>query len=292
MLIGHEKTAAHLKELAAKGVFSHGYIFHGPAMVGKRTTALALAHFLEKQTFVSPAEGEVLQDAKVIDLAFMKQIKPEAKDSLGIDAVRTIKEFLFQKPNTSIRRTAIIDDGDFLSPEAQNAILKIAEEPPPSSLIILIATDIDGLLPTISSRLQKIYFGTVPEREIVGWLIKERGTTKKIAEDTARRSFGKPGFALRLLEDKEFQATLKSAEQLLILSQDKRRDFIKKLLENEEFSVLEFIDALTICLANRGFKEKIDISRWHKTLALRQNQANFNLNPKLQMENLFITNEA
>ena len=48
MLVGHGKIIKDLKELVAKNKLSHGYIFHGPPMVGKRTVALALARFLEK----------------------------------------------------------------------------------------------------------------------------------------------------------------------------------------------------------------------------------------------------
>ena len=56
------------------------------------------AQFLEKGIFETVAEGEVLQDIKVIDLAFVKQLDPDKKgDSIGIDAVREMKNFLWQK---------------------------------------------------------------------------------------------------------------------------------------------------------------------------------------------------
>jgi len=83
-----------------------------------------------------------------------------------------------------VRRTAIIDECELLTTEAQNALLKITEEPPLSSLLVLATNDLDALLPTISSRLQKIYFGIVTEKEIVAWLTGERGIVKKIAEGT------------------------------------------------------------------------------------------------------------
>ena len=112
------------------------------AIVALSTLALALANFLEHGTFVPPAESAVLQDAKIIDLAFMKLLKPDAAgDSIGIDAAREIKNFLWQRPNVSARRTHIIDDAAMMTNEAQNAILKVTEEPPSSSLLILISTD-------------------------------------------------------------------------------------------------------------------------------------------------------
>jgi DNA polymerase III delta prime subunit len=284
MLIGHENIVADLKRLAKSGNLSHGYIFFGPAMVGKRTVAQALAKFLEKQEFVPWAEGEALQDAKVVDLASAKYLDPNVKNSIGIDAVREIKNFLSQKPNISARRTAIIDDCELLTAEAQNALLKITEEPPASALLILATSDIDVLLPTISSRLQKIYFGTVPQKEIVAWLADERGIAKKEAEEVAKKAQRKPGLALRLLEDNDLKEIMESAEKLFKLTPDKRRDFVKKLLEDEGFNFGKLLDAMILHLAANG--QVKNAAQWHKFLALRQNAANFNLNPKLQLEAL------
>ena len=102
-MIGHEAIVDDLKDLSARGVLGHGYIFVGPAMVGKRTVATALGHYLEKGVF-EPARGsdvidgveathqEVLQDIKIIDVAFMKMLNPDASgDSIGIDAAREVK---------------------------------------------------------------------------------------------------------------------------------------------------------------------------------------------------------
>ncbi len=159
-------------------------------MVGKRTVAQALAHFLEKGEFEPcPPANEILQDAKLIDLAFAKQLDRELKDSISIDAVREIKNFLWQRPNVSPKRTLIIDEAELLTTEAQNALLKITEEPPASSLLIVVASDLDGIMPTILSRLQKIHFGAVPEAEIAKWLANTgKRPGKPTGRSTRRRS--------------------------------------------------------------------------------------------------------
>ena len=203
MILGHKKLIEDFTKLANAHKLGHAYLFCGSAMIGKRTFATALARFLEKGSFEVPATGEVLQDTKIIDLAFAKQLDPDKKgDSIGIDAAREIKDFLWQKPNASPRRTLILDEAEFLTTEAQNALLKITEEPPQSSLIILISSDPDGLLPTILSRVEKIYFGLVPECEIAPWLTKERKLSATEAKTLAKRSFGKPGLAIRFLKMK------------------------------------------------------------------------------------------
>src|ERR1700733_12334468 len=132
MLIGHKGIIGDMKKLAEKGQLSHGYIFYGPSMVGKRMIAVGLAKFLETGEFDSLKEHEVLQDYTVIT-------SPN-KNSIGIDAVREIRHFLWQKPVASLKRTLIIDEAELLTTEAQNALLKIAEEPPASSLLILVAS--------------------------------------------------------------------------------------------------------------------------------------------------------
>lgn len=291
MLIGHEAIISDLKELNERGALGHGYIFAGPAMVGKRTVATALSHFLEKGTFEPPRDAaseheEVLQDFKIIDVAFMKMLNPDASgDSIGIDAAREVKTFLWQRPNTSARRTLIIDNAELLTTEAQNALLKITEEPPASSLLILITSDVESILPTIVSRLPKIYFGAVPQAAIETWLVKEEGIAKAKAAALAKRSLGKPGIVWRMLHDAAFQKNLELAEAFLKTTPTGRRDFIKKLIEPDEFSLRIFLDAVIMTLAWET-PSKAKSAFWHKTLKLYEGVNNFSLNPRLQLEAL------
>ena len=135
-IIGHRKIITDIQALHAGGTLGHGYIFFGPSMVGKRTIAGALAHYLEKGIFKPADDTAVVQDLKIIDIAFMKSLNSDASgDSIGIDAVREVRNFLWQRPNTSTRRTLIIDNAELLTTEAQNALLKITEEPPTSLLL-------------------------------------------------------------------------------------------------------------------------------------------------------------
>ncbi len=108
MLIGHGKIIEDLKRLAAEKKLSHGYIFYGPAMVGKRLVAQNFANFLETDDFSEP---KLLRDTLLI--------APDAKGTVSIDSIRTIKNFLWQKPNTSAYRTVIIDDAELMTSEAQ-----------------------------------------------------------------------------------------------------------------------------------------------------------------------------
>lgn len=288
MILGREKVTADFRKLVNSGALGHAYLFYGPAMGGKRTFATALARFLEKGVFEPPAEGEILQESKTIDLAFAKRLDPDKKgDSIGIDAALEIKNFLWQKPNMSPRRTLILDEAEFLTTEAQNALLKITEEPPASSLIILVSPDPESLLPTILSRIEKIYFGLVPEKEIVGWLSNERKLGAIDAKKFAKQSFGKPGLAIRLAEDEHLQNNIELAERFLKVQPAGRRDLIKEILEPDNFSLHVFVDALILALAAEKEGKTRNIL-WHRALALADRESNFTLNPRLQLENLFV----
>jgi DNA polymerase-3 subunit delta' len=287
MLIGHKAIIDDLQKLAKANELPHGYIFHGSALAGKRTVAAALARFLEKGEFDPPTENEILQDAKIIDLAFAKQLDPKLKDSISIDAVREIKHFLWQKPNVSLRRTLIIDEAELLTADAQNALLKITEEPPVSSLLIIVTDDLEDLMPTILSRLQKIYFGLVPEAEIAAWLEKEHGIPKAKATLLAKRSLGKPGLAWKLTNDKPLIKNLELAEKFLKTAPVARKDFIKKLIEPDDFNLRIFLDAVIMDLAWKQSSAPRS-ALWHKALELQRNATNFGLNPRLQLENLLI----
>lgn len=289
-IIGHEAIIADLKDLNTRGALGHGYIFIGPAMVGKRTLAIALGHYLEKGIFepagTEAGHEEVLQDIKIIDLAFMKMLHPDASgDSIGIDAAREVKTFLWQKPNTSARRTLIIDNAELLTTEAQNALLKITEEPPESSLLILITSDIESILSTIVSRLPKIYFGAVPQTTIEKWLANNENVSKSKIAQLTKRSLGKPGIAWRMLHDEVFQKNLELADAFLKTVPTDRRDFIKKLIDPDDFSLRIFLDAVIMTLAWET-PSKAKSTFWHKTLKLYDGINTFSLNPRLQLEAL------
>ncbi len=75
----------------------------------------------------------------------------------GIDAVREAQRFIWQKPARSARKTIILADAATLTREAQDAFLKIVEEPPEHGLVLFVARDPAFLSPALQSRFQKLY---------------------------------------------------------------------------------------------------------------------------------------
>jgi len=142
-----EELVNNFRKLIENDKLSHSYLFFG-AGKEKSIFSWSLANFLEKEKFEKPKEF----------LSELLIISPNEKGSIGIDKIRNIVYYLWQEPTASSKRVVIIEDAEALTIEAQNAALKVVEEPPRKSLIIFLTKTAEDLLPTLNSRLQKIFF--------------------------------------------------------------------------------------------------------------------------------------
>ncbi len=274
MLIGHEKLVKNFKELAEKKALANCYLFFGPPRVGKKLFAASLANFLETGDFEKP---KLLIDFLLIE--------PDAEATIGIDQARYLKSFLWQKPAASARRTAIINDSEAMTAEAQNAILKISEEPPESSLLIIVANDHEKLWPTLQSRLQKIYFSPVPRKLVENWLRDSIDCKADEAKRITEASYGQPGLALLTASNKEFQSLRQSAEKFLKSGFWEHRNIVKAMLEDEKFNLSRFLEALLMVVSKDAAAGK-NPDLWHKISSLRRDNESYNVNPRLQLESL------
>ncbi|MEX2031672.1 MAG: AAA family ATPase, partial [Dehalococcoidia bacterium] len=172
-VFGHDHAVEALRRVIREGNLSHAYLVSGPDGVGKATLVRRLA-----QTLVSPsAEDPTVPDLttrasrqlEAGELADIERIAiggvcdesnhDHVKDNstrIRICQVRRIERVAFLAPFAAPRRIFVIDTANNLQPEAAHALLKTLEEPPPGVLIVLLATDVDDLLPTIRSRCQHI----------------------------------------------------------------------------------------------------------------------------------------
>ncbi len=277
-VLGHATLAKSLKGFAKEGRLAHGYIFFGPRGVGKFAFAQAFANYLETGTF------EMVAERPLIDyFVLSKETIDSESSSIGVDAVRSLQKFLYDKPIASARRTAILSDADLLTTEAQNALLKITEEPPAHALIIVIIPNPEELLPTLRSRFHELYFGTVPEEKIADWLVAEHAISVKEAKHAAHISHGAPGLALRVASDEQFQQELSDAKAFLSGTPASRKALVKTLNEDETFSLPGFLDMLLIASADSVLKNTQAI---RFMLDLRAKSHDFGLNAKLQLQTL------
>jgi DNA polymerase III subunit delta' len=252
MIIGREYEKNIFVRLKERGGFAGSFLFFGESQVGKFTFADELTRELE-------GNKSVLSERMVLS----------GKDSkIGIDDIRKMKIFLRSKPLSSEYRSVIIDGAEMMTPEAQNAALKMVEEPPGKGLIIFIASHPDSLLPTLAGRLRRVHFPRVPFDIIESWLINEKGVSDKEAKHIASMSFGRPGFALDLLEHKN---------DFFI-----KTDIPKKFESDEEFRL--FVKKSLVRLYNeRSDGNIIPLKELLKRMDL---SSRFNTNKRLQIQSV------
>lgn len=244
-LVGYERYTNAFSKIVREGSLGHAYLFFGDAETGKHAFARSFAAFLET--------GEWREDGHV--LIDVISVGPDEKGTIGIDAARELKKFLWQTPLVSARRTAIIDSAEALTDEAQSALLKLVEEPSPHALLLFTTYEPSVLFPPLRSRLTKVYIPRLPKSAVKEFLMVRHGIPEKRAEGIAAESFGRIGRALRLVGIAETPST-------------------------EGIELEEEIKSAIFHFRKLGIQKNARVLAWlveRETLAKR-----FNLNPNLQ----------
>lgn len=138
------KTFSRLKEINQLG---QGYLFFGENSAGRNNFLRSLLVFLERGSWEAKGAPPLLESL---------EIKP-IEGTIGIEAAREVVNFLSRRPVHSPFRVVAITDAENLTREAQNALLKIVEEPPPYGIILISARDPELLAPALVSRLARVF---------------------------------------------------------------------------------------------------------------------------------------
>jgi DNA polymerase-3 subunit delta' len=200
-IIGQKNQLEFLRQALANHRLHHAYLFTGPDGVGKRTTALALAMALQcterNGDFCGRcAECVRIKDRNHPDVRVIERLAD--KKEISIQQIREMEKEMRFRSFSGGRKIAIVDPASLLNPASQNALLKTLEEPPPDSLLILIATSAGALLPTLRSRCLRLSFGSLPRQSIAAYLVSEKGMRPETAELLAALSMGSLGAALEM----------------------------------------------------------------------------------------------
>ena len=197
-IIGQERPIRFLTQMLKKKNIPHAMLFTGIDGIGKRTTAIALGMALNCTNPVGVSACEECPSCqKVISGAHpdIITIRPEGA-FIKIDQVRELSRQLSFAPLEGKQRVVIINDAQSMNLEASNAILKVLEEPPKGTFIILTANQTTDLLPTIVSRCQQVAFKPVPHEKVADVLVEIRGLDRQTATTLAVSTKGSLGKAL------------------------------------------------------------------------------------------------
>ncbi|MEO5332282.1 MAG: DNA polymerase III subunit delta' [Magnetococcus sp. YQC-5] len=308
-ILGHDEIVNRLRHALADDRPGHARLFHGPAGVGKRTTALALVQSLFCPRPVRMATslegcGECNSCRKCLsghhpDLQFLEVL--EKKVRISVDQIRELTRFIAFTPLESAWKAAIVDDAALMNDAGANALLKTLEEPPPGSLLILITNHPGSLLPTLWSRCQSERFLPLSEKNILTILERMQvDATQADRDEAARLAAGSVGEAIRLcakggLEThhrffRDLNALPKGGlADLLVLanewSQPERFAMIPMLLQTWFLSTIR--DSVL-----QGEEQRLTTERWLELAArtgqLVRDAQIVNLNPRLTLETIFI----
>ncbi|KKT27233.1 MAG: polymerase III, delta prime subunit protein [Parcubacteria group bacterium GW2011_GWA2_43_9b] len=269
MIVGHQRIWEYLVKSAKRDRLAHAYLFVGPAQVGKMTIALELAKWLsceENNLDNNPTptlsfkrrggEAEIpcgkckpclsIEQNQNPDVFILSAHQTDKNDVLknaeiGIKEIRDLQHKLSLSAYSSLYKIAIIEEAAALSGEAAGALLKTLEEPSSHSLIILISSSWQAVLPTIISRCQLIKFLPVAEADVLDKLkdFTPSCATSKVSvrratplcvkgvntggnlQKSVKLSAGRPGRAINFLREPERLA-----------EQEKEIEIFEKLLKS------------------------------------------------------------
>lgn len=204
-MIGHEWAADLLRGHIATSGLRHAYLFVGPEGIGKRTLALHMAQALVCQS--PPEAGEfcgacracrTIARGEFPDLHVVELRSGESQ--IAIDQVRELQRSLSLTPFEGRWRVAVLLDLQAASDEAQNALLKTLEEPPPQVVLLVTARSMEAILPTIVSRCEVIPLRGLPTN-VLRQELERRSAEPETARLIAALSGGRPGVALEMYAD-------------------------------------------------------------------------------------------
>lgn len=284
-LVIHTTTARHLDDLVANP--HHALLLVGPNGIGKAALVTMLA-----------ARLLGLTPAKLRGYPYYLFLGPSESGTISIESVREVQKFLQLKTvgKKSTRRVVCIEHADGLTQEAQNALLKLLEEPPADTVIILTAENKRTLLPTILSRVHVLAVHPPTQSELEVYFAKQA------TADAIRKAYflsgGLPGLMAAILQEDQEHPLL---TQVAVA---------KELLQKSVFERLAMVDALTrqksalnqllealIRIAASGLKQagasndQKALQRWHgiqKEVFLAQDAIARSANSKLALTKMLL----
>ncbi|HJT90939.1 MAG TPA: DNA polymerase III subunit delta' [Mycobacterium sp.] len=192
--------------VASTGTMTHAWLVTGPPGSGRSIAALCFAAALQCTSDGVPGCGECRACTTTMagTHADVRRIIPEGL-SIGVDEMRNIVQIASRRPGTGRWQIVLIEDADRLTEGAANALLKVVEEPPPSTVFLLCAPSVDpeDIAITLRSRCRHIALVTPPVDAIARVLVETDGLSDEDARWAASVSGGHVGRARRLATDEQ-----------------------------------------------------------------------------------------
>lgn len=215
-LFGNDALKVRIGRAIELGTAPHAFLIDGPLGSGKTTLAIEISAAKNCERINSPDYplpcGECRSCKRIYsgnfpDLKILE--RPSDRATIGVEAVKLFREDMFLSSTESDCKIYIIKNADTMTSEAQNALLKVLEEPPSGVNIILLAESCDKILTTVKSRAQYISMMRFTEKETLSYLLSESEEARKMHKESPERllgiimsSDGRLGLAKKLIQKK------------------------------------------------------------------------------------------
>jgi DNA polymerase-3 subunit delta' len=221
-IAGHSRLLSLLSRVIARDAMPPAVLMAGPAGVGKRRTAMAVAQAMNclqprsSAEFERDACGECTACKRIARGVHPDVIlvQPGDSGSIKIDQLRDVIDRSHYRPFEGKRRVVIMDEADAAGADAQSALLKTLEEPPSASVFILVSSMPDALLPTVLSRCPRLRFGPLTPAEVARVLMQDHGYSEQDARAAAADADGSIGRALES-QSEDLTEAREAAERIL-----------------------------------------------------------------------------
>ena len=250
-IIGQEQLKEHLQNAIATNKVSHAYIINGERSSGKEFIARVFAMALQcEKSGVEPC-GECHSWKQALsnnqpDIVYVSHEKP---NTIGVEDIRSqINGDIGIKPYSSPRKIYIMNEGEKMTVQAQNALLKTLEEPPEYAVILILTTHVEALLPTILSRCVVLNMKPVPDMLVKKYLMEELAVPDYKANICVAFARGNIGKAKLLASSEEFEKVKDEAITLVKYINDMEVNEIVKAIKKiteYKFDVNDYLDILS-----------------------------------------------
>ena len=276
-VVGHAEAQASFVSSFASGRPHHAWLICGPKGVGKATLAYALARHVLSQSM--PPE-QVLRwvharahpDLAVLERSFNDSKPRKLRAEISVDDVRSFIDFFARTSSGGGWRIGLVDAADDLSTEAANALLKLVEEPPSKTIILLVCHAPGKILRTLRSRCRRLVTNGLSETEnisVLNALPLDPVASPQVLAQAASISGGSPGLALQLMQSegaKAFQTFLAAKRLDAGLRQAVAQHFSTRAAAQFDFDV--FMDLLLEWLARQAKRgDSLAIARVYSDLS-------------------------
>ena len=251
-VIGQEQLKEHLQNAISMNKVSHAYILNGERGSGKEFIAKVFSAALQcEKGEVEPCmECHSCKQAvsgNQPDIIFVSHEKP---NTISVEDIRAqINNDIVIKPYSSPRKIYIINEGEKMTVQAQNALLKTLEEPPEYAVILILTSNVDTLLPTILSRCVVLNMKPVSDDKIKKFLMEELEIPDYKANICVAFARGNIGKAKMLASSEDFDKVKEEAVTLVKYINDMEISEIVKAIKKiseYKFDVTDYLDILTV----------------------------------------------